>query len=341
MGRTPFIAYKIRDSCRPARSCRYLQAVLRVWNRYAPARQHPQARIKILVHELGEEEFRRQVEEEFAHFLTLGERLPAGRVRPHRRLLRAAAVRDRRSATRSTAPTPISRCGSTARSPRTRRRAMRSSTSASSRSAASPATLSAEQMDLMADLAERYSFDELRVDACAEPRPAARPQGRSLRGVAGARRRPASATPTSTSSATSSPAPGSTIAASPTPARSRSRRRSSERFADPARQRGHRRAQDQDLGLHQRLRPPPRGQHRHPRRRPEGQRELPAAARRLGRRGHQRRPRSPAPASTRTASSTRSSARSSSYRAIREPGERFLDTYRRVGMDGFKEAIYG
>ena len=29
------------------------------------------------------------------------------------------------------------------------------------------------------------------------------------------------------------------------------------------------------------------------------------------------------------------------YREIREPGERFLDTYRRVGMDGFKEAIYG
>jgi sulfite reductase (NADPH) hemoprotein beta-component len=29
------------------------------------------------------------------------------------------------------------------------------------------------------------------------------------------------------------------------------------------------------------------------------------------------------------------------YRAIREPGERFLDTYRRVGMEGFKEAIYG
>jgi len=26
---------------------------------------------------------------------------------------------------------------------------------------------------------------------------------------------------------------------------------------------------------------------------------------------------------------------------VREPGERFLDTYRRVGMDGFKEAIYG
>ena len=29
------------------------------------------------------------------------------------------------------------------------------------------------------------------------------------------------------------------------------------------------------------------------------------------------------------------------YRAVREPNERFIDTYRRVGMDGFKEAIYG
>ena len=28
------------------------------------------------------------------------------------------------------------------------------------------------------------------------------------------------------------------------------------------------------------------------------------------------------------------------YRELREPGERFLDTYNRVGMEGFKEAIY-
>ena len=29
------------------------------------------------------------------------------------------------------------------------------------------------------------------------------------------------------------------------------------------------------------------------------------------------------------------------YRTLRDPGERFLDTYRRVGMEPFKEAIYG
>jgi sulfite reductase (NADPH) hemoprotein beta-component len=29
------------------------------------------------------------------------------------------------------------------------------------------------------------------------------------------------------------------------------------------------------------------------------------------------------------------------YRTVREPNERFIDTYRRVGLEGFKEAIYG
>jgi len=29
------------------------------------------------------------------------------------------------------------------------------------------------------------------------------------------------------------------------------------------------------------------------------------------------------------------------YRAVRNDGERFVDTYRRVGIEPFKEAIYG
>ena len=33
--------------------------------------------------------------------------------------------------------------------------------------------------------------------------------------------------------------------------------------------------------------------------------------------------------------------RSTSIARLREDGERFLDTYRRVGMEPFKEAIYG
>ncbi len=42
MGRTPFVAPLIRDFLPANRICSYLEAILRVWNRYGPARQHPQ-----------------------------------------------------------------------------------------------------------------------------------------------------------------------------------------------------------------------------------------------------------------------------------------------------------
>ena len=73
----------------------------------------------------------------------------------------------------------------------------------------------------------------------------------------------------------------------------------------------------------------------------KGHRELPAAARRQRGGGRLARPRSPAPASTRTASSTRSKPSTDVYLREREDGERFLDTYRRIGMEPFKEALYG
>src|SRR3546814_10179828 len=71
MGRTPFIAYKIRDFCPAAQIFSYIQAILRVWNLHARRDNIHKQRMKILVHDLGEEEFRRQVEEAFQHFLTL------------------------------------------------------------------------------------------------------------------------------------------------------------------------------------------------------------------------------------------------------------------------------
>jgi sulfite reductase (NADPH) hemoprotein beta-component len=76
MGRTPIIAYKIRDFLPPAQILSYLQAVLRVWNRNARRDNIHKQRMKILVHDLGEAEFRRQVEEEFQHFLAMGQDVP-------------------------------------------------------------------------------------------------------------------------------------------------------------------------------------------------------------------------------------------------------------------------
>ncbi|QUT04264.1 nitrite/sulfite reductase [Sphingobium phenoxybenzoativorans] len=72
MGRTPMIAPEIRDFVPEEELISYAEACLRVYNRYGRRDNKYKARIKILVHELGADEYRRQVEEEFAHMKTLG-----------------------------------------------------------------------------------------------------------------------------------------------------------------------------------------------------------------------------------------------------------------------------
>jgi len=77
MGRTPMIAPVIRDFVPALQMISYAEACLRVYNRYGRRDNKYKARIKILVHEIGADEYRRQVEEEFAHILTLGLEPPA------------------------------------------------------------------------------------------------------------------------------------------------------------------------------------------------------------------------------------------------------------------------
>ena len=71
MGRTPMVAPEIRDFVAEDDLISYVEACLRVYNRYGRRDNKYKARIKILVHELGVDEYRRQVEEEFAHIKTL------------------------------------------------------------------------------------------------------------------------------------------------------------------------------------------------------------------------------------------------------------------------------
>jgi len=72
MGRTPMIAPVIRDFLPKADFLSYMEACLRVYNRYGRRDNMYKARIKILVHEIGRDEYARQVEEEFLHTKTLG-----------------------------------------------------------------------------------------------------------------------------------------------------------------------------------------------------------------------------------------------------------------------------
>ncbi len=72
MGRTPMIAPLIKDFVPLDDMLSYAEACLRVYNRYGRRDNIYKARIKILIHELGADEYRRQVEEEFAHVKSLG-----------------------------------------------------------------------------------------------------------------------------------------------------------------------------------------------------------------------------------------------------------------------------
>ncbi|MXP41659.1 nitrite/sulfite reductase [Altererythrobacter soli] len=162
MGRTPFIAFKIRDFLPTDQIFSYLQAVLRVWNRNARRDNIHKQRMKILVHELGEEEFARQVEEEFQHFLTLATDFPQ-------------AEYDRIAAYFAPPPFEQGLSDEIDRSdPEFALWVDRQTVAHKAPGYAIanislkpiggiPGDISADQMDLVADLAERYSFDEIRA----------------------------------------------------------------------------------------------------------------------------------------------------------------------------------
>ncbi|MBD3771561.1 MAG: nitrite/sulfite reductase [Rhodobacterales bacterium] len=65
-GRTPLLAVLVNDFVPEAELLDYLEAIMRVYNRHGRRDNKYKARIKILVQELGPEEFTRQVEAEYA-----------------------------------------------------------------------------------------------------------------------------------------------------------------------------------------------------------------------------------------------------------------------------------
>jgi sulfite reductase (NADPH) hemoprotein beta-component len=162
MGRTPMVAPLIREFLPAEHVLSYSEAVLRVYNRYGRRDNIYKARIKILVNDLGAEEFARQVEEEWQALRPLALDAPAAEIERIDRYFAPPAfdpVADdsldlsdpdfaawvRQNVAQHKAPgyailtiglKPIGGI---------------------------PGDASSVQMDLVADLAERYSFDEVRV----------------------------------------------------------------------------------------------------------------------------------------------------------------------------------
>ncbi len=75
LGRTPMIGIKVRDFVPAIDLLRYVEAIMRVYNAEGRRDNKFKARIKILVHEKGGENFREAVEEEFSR-IPLDETVP-------------------------------------------------------------------------------------------------------------------------------------------------------------------------------------------------------------------------------------------------------------------------
>jgi sulfite reductase (NADPH) hemoprotein beta-component len=162
MGRTPMIAPLIRDFVPIEDYLSYAEACLRVYNRYGRRDNIYKARIKILVHELGAEEYARQVEEEFAHVKTLGIDPPAAELERIAAFFAPPPFEDGPSEDIDRSDPDFAVWFDQNVKPH--KQAGYAIVNISLKPIGGiPGDASSAQIDVMADLAEKYSFDELRV----------------------------------------------------------------------------------------------------------------------------------------------------------------------------------
>ena len=162
MGRTPMIAPCIREFVPAEELISYSEACLRVYNRHGRRDNKYKARIKILIHELGADEYRRQVEEEFAHMKTLGLNPPVAELERISAYFSDPAFEQGLSDDIDRSDPDfavwVDQNTHAHKTP-----GYTSITISLKPAGGIPGDATAEQIDLMADLASEHGFDELRV----------------------------------------------------------------------------------------------------------------------------------------------------------------------------------
>lgn len=168
LGRTPMIGEVVREDLPWQHLLTYLEALVRVYNQFGRRDNKFKARIKILVKALGVDEFRRRVEEEWAHLkdgpqtLTQGavEAVAAHFVEPPRRDVPAeatAAYERLRSENRAFARFVTNNVSDH------KVAGYKAVTLSLKRREHSPGDVTSEQMAAIADLADEFGHGELRV----------------------------------------------------------------------------------------------------------------------------------------------------------------------------------
>ncbi|MCZ7493655.1 nitrite/sulfite reductase [Agrobacterium rhizogenes] len=166
-GRTPMIAKKIRDFLPEEDLLSYTTAIMRVYNLYGRRDNKYKARIKILVHETGAEELARQVEVEFAELKNTELKLPDADIAAITAYFAPPALKDRpegweslarwkradegfaRFVEQNVAPHKHPDYGMV--------------TISLKPIGGIPGDATDEQMELVADIAAEYAFDEIRI----------------------------------------------------------------------------------------------------------------------------------------------------------------------------------
>ena len=166
-GRTPMIAKKIRDFLPEEDLLSYTTAIMRVYNLHGRRDNKYKARIKILVHETGAEELARQVEVEFAELKNTELKLPDADIAAITAYFAPPALKDRpegweslarwkradegfaRFVEQNVAPHKHPDYGMV--------------TISLKPIGGIPGDATDEQMELVADIAAEYAFDEIRI----------------------------------------------------------------------------------------------------------------------------------------------------------------------------------
>jgi sulfite reductase (NADPH) hemoprotein beta-component len=168
LGRTPFIGKTIRDFLPKQHLLSYLEAILRVYNQFGRRDNMYKARIKVLVHEIGIEAMREKVEAEWQAIKDGALQLPQDRVDqiaahfapPPFETLPAGIAPEYAQAFRTDFEFGLWARRNTAKH---KQPGYAIVTISLKKEGEAPGDASAEQMQAVADIADRYSFGEIRV----------------------------------------------------------------------------------------------------------------------------------------------------------------------------------
>lgn len=167
LGRTPILGTVIREHLEWQHALTYCEAIIRVYNLHGRRDNAYKARIKILVKALGIEEFKKQVEAEWLHLkdnpntITEAELARVGKhfeVMPYENLPAHDASFDAAIASNPAFAAWVKRCVHAHK-----KSGYRAATISLKPHGHPPGDITSEQMDVVADLADAYSFGELRA----------------------------------------------------------------------------------------------------------------------------------------------------------------------------------